>query len=126
MSASSYVGAGRHGHLRIIMTNEEYFAIAADVFPLPDNPGASPEVVAGMTAAVITELTRLNREATQLYHTYHNVDQAIKKLIIDSYCWSHGYQVAKSHTSATCNVRKSGHQENATRVDTMGGVQWGK
>jgi hypothetical protein len=44
----------------------------------------------------------------------------------DSYCWYHGYQVAKSHTSATCNVRKNGHQESATKVDTMGGVQWGK
>jgi hypothetical protein len=44
----------------------------------------------------------------------------------DSYCWSHGYQVAKSHTSATCNMRKTGHQENVTKIDTMGGVQWGK
>jgi hypothetical protein len=44
----------------------------------------------------------------------------------DSYCWSHGYQVAKSHTSATCNVRKTGHQEAATKIDTMGGVQRGK
>jgi hypothetical protein len=44
----------------------------------------------------------------------------------DSYFWSHGYQVAKSHTCATCNVRKNGHQETATKVDTMGGVQWGK
>jgi hypothetical protein len=44
----------------------------------------------------------------------------------DSYCWSHGYQVAKSHTSATCNVRKTGHQETATKVDTMSGVQRGK
>jgi hypothetical protein len=44
----------------------------------------------------------------------------------DSYCWSHGYQVAKSHTSATCNVRKTGHQESATKTDTMCGVQWGK
>jgi hypothetical protein len=44
----------------------------------------------------------------------------------DSYCWSHGYQVAKSHTSDTCHVRKTGHQDNATRIDTMGGVQWGK
>jgi hypothetical protein len=44
----------------------------------------------------------------------------------DSYCWSHGYQLAKSHTSATCNVRKNGHQEYATKIDTMGGVQWGK
>jgi hypothetical protein len=44
----------------------------------------------------------------------------------DSYCWYHGYQVAKSHISATCNVRKTGHQESATKRDTMGGVQWGK
>jgi hypothetical protein len=64
MSVSSYVGGGRHGHLGIIMTNKEYFAITADVFPLPDNPGASSEVVAGMTTGVIAELTRLHREAT--------------------------------------------------------------
>jgi hypothetical protein len=57
MSVSSYVGGGRHGHLIIIMMNEEYFAIAADVFAVPDNTGASPEVVVGMTAAVIAELT---------------------------------------------------------------------
>jgi Tfp pilus assembly major pilin PilA len=44
----------------------------------------------------------------------------------DSYCWYHGYQVARSHNSATCNVRKNGHQEDATKIDTMGGVQWGK
>jgi phage shock protein A len=44
----------------------------------------------------------------------------------DSYSWSHGYQGATSHTSATCNVRKNGHQEAATKIDTMGGIQWGK
>jgi hypothetical protein len=36
------------------MMNEEYFSIAADVFPVPDNPGASPKVAMGMTAAVIS------------------------------------------------------------------------
>jgi hypothetical protein len=36
-------------------------------------------------AAVIAETTRLHREATQVYRTYHNVDQAIKKLIIESF-----------------------------------------
>jgi 6-pyruvoyl-tetrahydropterin synthase len=41
--------------------------------------------VAGMTAAVIAETTRLHREATQMYRTYHNVDQAIKNLIIESF-----------------------------------------
>jgi hypothetical protein len=43
-----------------------------------------------------------------------------------SYCWSHGYQVAKSHTSATCNMKKRGHQDAANKGNTMGGVQWGK
>jgi hypothetical protein len=78
MSVSSYVGGGRHGHLGIIMMNEEYFSTASDVFPVPENPGASAEVVVGMTAAVIAELTRLHHEVTQVYRTYHNVDQAIK------------------------------------------------
>jgi hypothetical protein len=85
MSVASYEGDGRHGHLGIIMTNEEYFAIAVDVFPVPANPGPSAAVVVGMTAAVIAETTRLHREATQVYRTYHNVDQAIKKLIIESF-----------------------------------------
>jgi hypothetical protein len=85
MSVASYEGGGRHGHLGIIMTNEEYFAIAVDVFPVPNNPGPSAAVVAGMTAAVIVETTRLHKEATQVYCTYHNIDQAIKKLIIKSF-----------------------------------------
>jgi hypothetical protein len=85
MSAASYEGGGRHGHLGIIMTNEEYFAISVDVFPVPANPGPSAAVVVGMMAAVIAEMTRLHREATQVYHTYHNIDQEIKKLIIESF-----------------------------------------
>jgi hypothetical protein len=44
----------------------------------------------------------------------------------DSYCWSHGYQVAKSHTIATCNMKKSGHKDAANKNNPMGGVQWGK
>jgi hypothetical protein len=85
MSVASYECGGRHGHLGIIMNNEEYFAIAVDVFPVPANPGPSAAVVMGMMAAVIAETTRLHREATQVYRTYHNVDQAIKKLIIESF-----------------------------------------
>jgi hypothetical protein len=85
MSVASYEDGGRHGHLGIIMTNEEYFAIAVDVFPVPNNPEPSAAVVADMTAAVIAEMTQLHGEATQVYRTYHNVDQAIKKLIIESF-----------------------------------------
>jgi hypothetical protein len=39
----------------------------------------------GMTAAVIAEFTRLHREATHVYRTYHNVDQAIENLIIKAF-----------------------------------------
>jgi hypothetical protein len=60
MSVASYEGGGRHGHLGIIMTNEEYFAIAVNIFPAPNNPGPSAAVVTGMTAAVISETTRLH------------------------------------------------------------------
>jgi hypothetical protein len=67
------------------MTNEEYFAITADVFPVPNNPGALAEVVAGMTIAAIAEMTRLHQEATQVYRTYHNVDQAIQRSIIKAF-----------------------------------------
>jgi hypothetical protein len=64
MSVASYEGRGRHGHLGIIMTNEEYFDVVVDVFPVPNNPGPSAAVVAGMTASVIAETTRLHKEAT--------------------------------------------------------------
>jgi 6-pyruvoyl-tetrahydropterin synthase len=67
------------------MTNGEHFKIAFDVFPVPNNPGPSAAVMSGMMSAVIAETTRLHREAKQMYHTYHNVDQAIKKLIIESF-----------------------------------------
>jgi hypothetical protein len=85
MSVASYEGRGCHGHLGIIMTNEEYFAIVVDVFPIPNNHGPSAAVLVGMTAAVIAETTQLHKEATQVYRTYHNIDQAIKKLIIESF-----------------------------------------
>jgi hypothetical protein len=50
----------------------------------------------------------------------------VKKTNNESYCWSHGYQVDKSHTSATCNMKKTGHQDAANKSNTMGGVQRGK
>jgi hypothetical protein len=50
----------------------------------------------------------------------------IKTTKNDSYCWSHGYQVSKSHTSATCNMKKSGHKDAVNKNNPMGGVQWGK
>jgi predicted RNase H-like nuclease (RuvC/YqgF family) len=50
----------------------------------------------------------------------------IKTTNNDGYCWSHGYQVAKMHMSATCNMKRSGHKDAANKNNPMSGVQWGK
>ena len=48
--------------------------------------------------------------------------------IIDNntYCWTHGYRVSATHNSKTCTRRATGHQEEATRSNNMGGSQVGK
>jgi hypothetical protein len=43
-----------------------------------------------------------------------------------SYCWTHGYAVAKTHTSATCERPADGHKRNATPANNLGGSQVGK
>jgi hypothetical protein len=48
------------------------------------------------------------------------------KLDPNGYCWTHGYMVRVGHTSATCTDKKLGHQEAATRTNTMGGTERGK
>jgi predicted RNase H-like nuclease (RuvC/YqgF family) len=53
------------------------------------------------------------------------VQRPVKTTNNDRYRWSHGYQVAISHTSATCNMKKIGHQDAAIKGNTVGGVQWG-
>jgi hypothetical protein len=44
----------------------------------------------------------------------------------NNYCWTHGYKVANTHTSLTCNFPKQGHKKEATRTDNMGGIQANK
>jgi hypothetical protein len=41
----------------------------------------------------------------------------------DNYCWSHGYKLARNHTSMSCLYPKTGHKKEATKSNTMGGSQ---
>jgi hypothetical protein len=97
----------------------------------------------GTVATLITTYAKL---ATQLEAAHAQIAQLKNKIMTlknkikpawqgqrpvkttnnDSYCWLHGYQVAKSNTSAACNMKKSGHQDAVNKSNTMGGVQWGK
>jgi hypothetical protein len=44
----------------------------------------------------------------------------------NKYCCTHGYKVANTHTSLSCNFPKQGHKREATRADSMGGSQANK
>jgi hypothetical protein len=44
----------------------------------------------------------------------------------NNYCWTHGYKVANTHTSLSCNFPKQGHTREATRANNMGGIQANK
>ena len=43
-----------------------------------------------------------------------------------NYCWTHGYHVGNKHNSETCQNKAPGHQDRATRDNTMGGSQANK
>jgi hypothetical protein len=75
------------------------------------------------------EIARLKSKIATLKNKFKPAwqgQQPVKTTNNDSYFWSHGYQVAKSHMSTTCNMKKSGHQDAANKSNNMGGVQWGK
>jgi hypothetical protein len=42
---------------------------------------------------------------------------------VDNYCWSHGYKLARKHTSMNCVYPKTGHKKEATKSNNMGGSQ---
>jgi hypothetical protein len=44
----------------------------------------------------------------------------------NNYCCKHGYKVANTHTSLSCNFPKQGHKREATRADNKGGSQANK
>jgi hypothetical protein len=44
----------------------------------------------------------------------------------NNYFWTHGYKVANTYTSLSCNLPKQGHKREATRTDNMGGIQANK
>ena len=50
-------------------------------------------------------------------------DQTWMKYGNTNYCWTHGYNIAANHTSATCRRQAPGHQTAATRENIMGGSE---
>jgi hypothetical protein len=78
-------GGRAHGHLGIIMTQVEYTAISTSPWVEPYNPNAIPIIPPGTTVVDATQIARMHAECHRIYTNRINVDQALKKLILEAY-----------------------------------------
>jgi hypothetical protein len=84
-------------------------------------------VVAALTQAnsrLIKQLEETTSELRELKALFHQErrDKRVPRSFNASArnnCWTHGYNVGKTHTSLTCNTRNPGHKAEATRADNM-------
>jgi hypothetical protein len=98
--------------------------------------GGTVAILTATNAKLVTQLeadqahiAQLKDEVAELKINIKPACQGLrphKKTNNDNYCWSHGYQVARAHTSANCNMKNSGHKNTATKSNPMDGVKWGK
>jgi hypothetical protein len=78
-------GGSAHGHLGIITTQVEYAAIATSPWIEPYNPNATPIIPPGTTAVDAAQIAWTHAECRRIYTNRINVDQALKKLILEAY-----------------------------------------
>jgi hypothetical protein len=89
--------------------------------------------------AIVSTLTEAN---SRLAKKLEESDQALKEVkallkkersdrvackpfasYLSNYCYTHGYKVARNHTSMNCMFPNTGHNKEATKSDNMGGSQ---
>jgi hypothetical protein len=89
ISIPSMAGGGAHGYLGIIMTQVEYAVISASPWVEPFNPNdilnAIPSIPPGTNAVDTAQLARIHAECRRIYTNRINVDQALKKLLLEAY-----------------------------------------
>jgi hypothetical protein len=85
ISILSMAGGGSRGHLGIIMTQVEYATISTSPWVEPYNPNAVPIIPPGTTAVDAAQIARMHAECRRIYTNRINVDQALKKIILEAY-----------------------------------------
>jgi hypothetical protein len=84
ISIPSMVGGDAHGHLGIIMTQVENAAISSSPWVDPFIPNVIPIIPPGTNAMDTAQLARMHAECRRIYTNIINVDQALKKLILEA------------------------------------------
>jgi hypothetical protein len=78
-------GGGSHGHLGIIMTQVEYASISESPWVESLNTNAIQITPPGTNAVDAAQLARMHAESCRIYTNRINVDQELKKLILEAY-----------------------------------------
>ena len=82
-------------------------------------------------SSLTTSITELQQQLCDLKKENNNLcnnnnHRVCKCHDIGNYCWTHGYRVGNNHTSATCQNKAPGDQDQATCTNTIGGSQANK
>jgi hypothetical protein len=85
ISIPSMAGGGAHGHLGIIVAQVEYATISALPWVEPFNPNAVPIILPGTNTVDAAQLARMHAECRRIYTNRINIDQALKKIILEAY-----------------------------------------
>jgi hypothetical protein len=85
ISVPSMAGGGAHDHLGIIMTQVEYAAVSASLWVEPYNPNAIPITPPGTNGVDAAQNSCMRAESHRIYTNIINVDQALKRIILEAY-----------------------------------------
>jgi hypothetical protein len=136
MKGETAAHAGFHSANAAMTHTEDHMAKSAigAVANLATATAADRGVVAKLTqsnARLVKQLEETSSELRELRALHHqerrdrwgsrNVNATA-----NNYCWNHGYNLGKTHTSLTYTNRNPGHKTEATRADNMGGSQANK
>jgi hypothetical protein len=77
-------GGGVNGHLRLVMTEADYFARAQVNFVVPQHPGDAPHHIHPATGLKIAETIRLFTQNVDEHRRYHLVASELKKQILQA------------------------------------------
>jgi hypothetical protein len=78
-------GGGAHGHIGIIMAQVEYAVISSSPWVEPYNPNAIRIIPPGTNVVDAAQIARMHTEFHRIYTNRIDVDQALKKLILEAY-----------------------------------------
>jgi hypothetical protein len=93
ISIPSMAGGGTHGHVGSIMTQVEYAKISTSPWLEPNNPNMGPIIPPVVIAVDAAQIARMHAECRRIYTNRINVDQKLKKLILEAYDNMHPSQL---------------------------------